>query len=275
VARSRRYGTPLSLVLFDIDRLRAINERYGQPVGDEAIRRVCQVLQAQVRKEDVCGRMGENTFAVLLPGTRHRGAAVFANKVRGDAEAGILVSAGGADVPVRLSAGISSVRGGAAIEDGETLLGAAEAALAEAKRRGGNRVYIDEQVLRSERRVVVIADPDRTLLDLAEDLLSVDDYRVVRAESAATLLAALDNRRPDLLVVDLDLARGQADLFERIGAMFPDARVPIIGLASRPDAEPDRLGRLGLDRFITKPFSVSVLRSVARELIESEPARTV
>jgi CheY-like chemotaxis protein len=85
----------------------------------------------------------------------------------------------------------------------------------------------------------------------------------------------LTSDRPDLLVLDLgmiDPDEGIA-LIETVQHLFPGPRFPIIGLSSDPAAEADRLARLGVDRFITKPFSVSLLRSAARELLDAN--RTV
>ena len=269
-SRSRRYRTPLSLVLFDIDHLKRINDVLGQTSGDSVIHRVSEVLRHQVRREDILGRTGEESFGTVLPGNRYRGAAVFASKVRTHTEE-ILLRHEGSSFQIRVSAGISSYPDNRSIRTAEDLVRATENALAEAKVRGGNRVFIDEAVLRHERRVILVADADRSLLDLAEDLLSMDDYRVLRADSARTVIEALRYRRPDLLVLDLRMADadGGTPLIERIQELFPGSRVPIIGLSSDPSADPERLTHLGVDRFITKPFSLSLLRNVARELLDA------
>jgi DNA-binding response OmpR family regulator len=93
----------------------------------------------------------------------------------------------------------------------------------------------------------------------------------VKAENASTALQTLSSRRPDLLVLDVgivDHGEGVA-LIERVRGLYPSSRFPIIGLSGDVNADPDALARLGVDRFITKPFSVSLLRSAARELLES------
>ncbi len=269
-SRSRRYRTPMSLVLFDIDHLKTINDAFGQTAGDSVIHRVCEVLQHQVRKEDVLARTGEEAFGTILPGNRYRGAAVFASKVRTQTEE-ILLKCEGESFQVRVSAGISSYPDNRSIRSAEDLMKAAENALAEAKSRGGNRVFIDEAVLRHERRVILVADPDRTLLDLAEDLLSLDDYRVLRAETARTAIETLRFRKPDLLVLDLAMAEpdGGRPLLDLLHEILPGSRLPVIGLSRDPSADPDRLALLGVDRLITKPFSLSLLRSVARELLDA------
>jgi two-component system, cell cycle response regulator len=269
-SRARRHRTPISLVFIDIDHLKEINDGHGQAAGDAAIRRVGQIIRTQVRREDVMGRIGEDVFGVVLIGNRYRGAAVMANKIRTEAEDATLQHAG-AEIAIRVSAGISTYPDNRTITSPDDLVRTAEDALAQAKARGGNRVFIDEGVLRQERRVILVADPDADLLDLTEDLLALDDFRVVKASSARTALETLRFRRPDLLVLDLGMLEedGGVPLIERIQHMYPGSRFPIIGLSQDGGVDPDRLQRLGVDRFITKPFSLSLLRSAARELLEA------
>ena len=259
-SRARRYHTSLSLALFDIDRSKEINDRQGQAAGDAVIRQVGELLARQVRREDILGRMGDDVFGIVLPGNKYRGTAILGNKIRTDGE----------ELGIRLSCGISTYPDDRTIKTGEDLVARAENALREAKSRGGNRVFIDEGVLQRERPVVLVVDADAHLLDLAEDLLSLDDFSVVTAETARTALETLRFRRPDLLICDLGLVDedGGVALIERVAESSAGHRFPIIGLLSDPAPDPERLSRLGVDRFITKPFSVSLLRSAARELVE-------
>jgi len=273
-SRSRRYRSPLSLIVLDIDRLRAINRRWDEAVGDRVLREVADLLDKQCRKEDVVGRIGEDSFGFVLPGTRYRGAAVLANKLRTEAEA-LAIEVDGEPVEVRLSAGIGCVPDNATVTAAEELLGNADAALAEAKSRGGNRVHIDAGVIRGEARLVLVADPDPELLELAEAFLAMDDFRVVRAGSATAALEALRFRRPDLIVVDLQMEgeRSDALLLDEILERLAGARVPVVGLSRTPGSGPDGPGRSGVDRLVTKPFSVSLLRHLARELVDEDPDR--
>ena len=269
-SRARRYRTPLSLALLDIDRLKRVNDDLGQAAGDAAIRRVGELIRGQVRREDVLGRMGDDVFGIALPGNRYRGAATLANKIRTEAEEAVVAYAG-VEVAIRLSCGISTYPDNRTIETPDDLVAQAENALREAKARGGNRVFIDEEVLRKERAIVLVVDADAHLLDLAEDLLSLDDFRVVKAGNARNALEALALRRPDLIVLDVGMTdddEGVA-LIEKVQQLFPGTRFPIIGLSGDPAADAERLARLGVDRFITKPFSISLLRSAARELLDA------
>ncbi len=268
-SRARRYRTPVSMVLIDIDHLRAINEKFGHPAGDSSIRAVGDLLCRCVRKEDLVGRYGDECFGVVLPGTHHRGAAVLANKARTDAET-LIIPGHGHELTLKLSAGISSWPGNSQIRELEDLLNQTEAALAEAQKRGGNRIYIDEGVIRSERRLVMVADQDRSLLNLAEDLLSVDDYDLVLAETAKTAMETLRFRVPDLLILDLQMKStdGSQNLMGEIRDLLPEKEFPVLGICSTPEMEHGKLADLGVDRYITKPFSVPLLRSVARELLD-------
>lgn len=269
-SRARRYHTPLSLAVVDIDHLKDVNDTHGLSAGDEVIRRIGQRIRGQMRREDVIGRIGEDVFGIVLTGNRFRGAAVFANKIRTEVEE-FVIDSRDVEIQVTISAGITTFPDNPAIRTAEDMLRVAENALREAKARGGNRVFIDEGVMKKERRLILVADPDADLLDLTEDLLALDDYRVVKASNARTALETLRFRRPDLLVLDLALLEPESGLalVDAIQHLFPGSRFPIIGLSRDPLADPDRLARQGVDRFITKPFSLSLLRSAARELLET------
>ena len=204
-SRARRYRSRLSLLAIDIDGLHVINRRHDASVGDRAIRAVADGLASQCRKEDLVGRTGEDEFAFVLPGTRYRGAAVLANKLRSESEA-LALEVGGQPVDVRISTGISSFPDNSTIASSEDLFNRAHAALAEAKARGGNRVYIDPGLIRRDMHLILIADPDPELLELAEDFLVMDDYRVVRAQTAEAALETFRFRTPDLVIVDLQMS---------------------------------------------------------------------
>lgn len=81
-ARARRAKTCLSLLIFDIDHFKLINDRHGHDVGDEAIRHVAQLLIVNCRGYDVVARLGGEEFAVLLPETPRERALMAAEKFR-------------------------------------------------------------------------------------------------------------------------------------------------------------------------------------------------
>ncbi len=71
-----------SLVIFDIDHFKLVNDTYGHPVGDEVIRRTSSLLRKTARSSDICGRFGGEEFTVLLPNTNQAQASYFAERLR-------------------------------------------------------------------------------------------------------------------------------------------------------------------------------------------------
>jgi diguanylate cyclase (GGDEF)-like protein len=131
LARAARQGSPLSLVIFDVDRLRSITENAGARAGDDVLRRVASTLADQVRLVDTVARIGADEFAVIAPGAL---GGIVARRVR-DAVAQLGPFG---DERVSVSAGVAHFP-----EEASTateLLAAAEAACAEAQRQGAGTV---------------------------------------------------------------------------------------------------------------------------------------
>jgi diguanylate cyclase (GGDEF)-like protein len=80
--RALRYGGPVSLVMFDIDHFKRINDTYGHQIGDSAIREVAATLTELSRDVDICGRYGGEEFVVILPDTTREGAHAFCERLR-------------------------------------------------------------------------------------------------------------------------------------------------------------------------------------------------
>ncbi len=74
ILRCKRYGGAISIAFIDLDKFKALNDRSGHDVGDEALRVVAQTLRAQLRSTDLPARLGGDEFAVMLPGLDARGA---------------------------------------------------------------------------------------------------------------------------------------------------------------------------------------------------------
>lgn len=127
--------TALSVILFDIDHFKAVNDRYGHDVGDEVLKRVASSATACLRHTDLIGRYGGEEFVIILPSTDAEVALQIAERVRARIEA-----AWDARQPkVTVSLGIASTRG----EDaGDVILKRADIALYEAKSAGRNRLRL-------------------------------------------------------------------------------------------------------------------------------------
>jgi diguanylate cyclase (GGDEF)-like protein len=138
IKRARRYHLPLALVAFDIDRFRAINDAYGYPVGDVALRTVAEATLGVLRASDVLVRSGGEEFHIIAPHTSAIDALRMAEKVR--------VAIEHTPIPgcdhLTVSLGVAQL---GEQESGDSLAQRADAALARAKRAGRNCVELAMQ----------------------------------------------------------------------------------------------------------------------------------
>ncbi|HEV2530163.1 GGDEF domain-containing protein [Phenylobacterium sp.] len=127
---AQRYGAPASLVYFDLDGFKAVNDRYGHAAGDAALQAVAERLQANVRESDIVGRMGGDEFAVIL---------VQADQTIAEAKAAALAGAiqrepiafGDWTAPLHISYGVAQISHDL---EPEALVARADAAMYAAKR---------------------------------------------------------------------------------------------------------------------------------------------
>jgi diguanylate cyclase (GGDEF)-like protein len=138
VKRARRYRAPLALLAFDIDRFRAINDTYGHPVGDVALRTVADCVRALLRSSDVLVRSGGEEFHVIAPHTSAIDGLKMAEKIRHAVEQAAIP---GCD-HVTVSLGVAQM---GEQESADSLVQRVEAAMARAKRAGRNCVELAMQ----------------------------------------------------------------------------------------------------------------------------------
>ena len=139
-ARHRRYQSPVSVALFDLDHFKKINDTLGHGAGDMAIRRFGEILRATVRASDLAARYGGEEFAVLFPETGSRPALAVADRVRRALERERFESEGKA-FQVTVSAGVADTHELLENERGQ-LLFRADKALYAAKDEGRNRARL-------------------------------------------------------------------------------------------------------------------------------------
>jgi diguanylate cyclase (GGDEF)-like protein/PAS domain S-box-containing protein len=145
LSRLKRYGGELSLIMFDIDFFKQINDTYGHTTGDIVLQKIAKISRDALREVDIVGRLGGEEFVVLLPQTNRQQALEAAERLRLVLEAGVVKLENGTTVLFTASLGVLTVSLGKdrrsvniSIDD---LLNRVDKALYKAKQSGRNRVY--------------------------------------------------------------------------------------------------------------------------------------
>ena len=142
ISRSKRYGTKLSCILFDLDFFKVVNDMYGYEWGDILLRNIANKLTAMARKEDIVTRYGDEEFLLVLPNTSEENAFLFGERFRREVEKMEFIPAGEEEAhKVTISGGISTYPCMQDVEeDANTVIRYAEHALYNAKHRGKNKI---------------------------------------------------------------------------------------------------------------------------------------
>ncbi|SDT36451.1 diguanylate cyclase (GGDEF) domain-containing protein [Pseudomonas asplenii] len=140
-ARNQRHGNPTSLVMFDIDHFKRVNDTYGHQAGDKVIEQVADLVREHVRDSDVAGRYGGEEFGVVLSDTDKVGAWHFAERLR-NAVAALEVVHEGVGIRFTISLGVADLSRPSVTH--ADLIAWADQALYQSKKAGRNRVTVYE-----------------------------------------------------------------------------------------------------------------------------------
>jgi diguanylate cyclase (GGDEF)-like protein len=138
--RARRTNRPFSLLMFDIDHFKKINDHYGHPVGDQILRALSEQCRANSRSVDVVCRYGGEEFVIFLPETNSEVAQIVAERLRHTVmETSFPTDAGPLKITISIGAAQANER-----DVLKTLIERADSALYAAKRTGRNRVVVSK-----------------------------------------------------------------------------------------------------------------------------------
>jgi diguanylate cyclase (GGDEF)-like protein len=141
---AKRYNTPLTCLMLDIDDFKAVNDKFGHPTGDIILMTLAKVLRQCVRRVDIVGRLGGEEFLVVMPHTSCDIAFPVAERIRQTVEC-LPFKSGTQDISVTVSIGVACYPA-SGIADKSDLLKAADDALYEAKRSGKNRTVVWKRI---------------------------------------------------------------------------------------------------------------------------------
>ncbi len=138
ISRYLRTGQKCSILMLDLDRFKAVNDRYGHPAGDEVLKVIGAIIKDSLREIDIPCRYGGEEFAVILPGASEKSGRIVAERVRANLEKSEIVLDNGARISVTVSiGGASCPENGIGVKETVT---AADQALYAAKQAGRNSV---------------------------------------------------------------------------------------------------------------------------------------
>ena len=143
VKAAERYRSPVCLLLGDVDHFKAINDRFGHPVGDALLKQIAALLTESLREVDRVARYGGEEFAMILPRTDVASGTVLANRIRERIERHVFMVE---ELPIQLTLSLG-VAGYAPVSmrTTEELVDATDRALYKAKANGRNRVEVQEE----------------------------------------------------------------------------------------------------------------------------------
>lgn len=137
VERARRYGSPLSAVILDLDHFKAVNDRYSHQAGDRVLQRVGRLFEEEVRSSDLVGRYRGEEFALVLPETGRDEATELVGRIL-EGLRGLSMEVGGETIGITSSAGVATLSDPE--ESPDELMRRADDALYQAKEAGRDRV---------------------------------------------------------------------------------------------------------------------------------------
>ncbi|MCC5877705.1 MAG: GGDEF domain-containing protein [Candidatus Sumerlaeia bacterium] len=137
--RANRYANHFSVVMFDLDHFKSVNDTYLHQGGDQALRDVADLVRKSVREVDIAGRFGGEEFIVILPYTNLDGAKCWAERLRRNI-ADLRIECEEGTFSVTISAGVACTPGGEDIK-ADHLVALADTALYKAKQNGRNKVF--------------------------------------------------------------------------------------------------------------------------------------
>lgn len=202
-AESQRSGTPLSIMLIDVDHFKSFNDRNGHRAGDEALRVIAATLRDAMRQMDLVARYGGEEFVVLLPGTAIEGAILVAERTRQDL-ADVKFRYDGKEFSLTVSIGIAQL---ATNEHVSRMLQRVDQALYAAKGAGRNRSYWNDG--RNSRPV--------SETSIRESVGSASPTAVgLFPEQARTSSSDVDTSHPLPWNAELDASSGFAEPCDRV-----------------------------------------------------------
>lgn len=255
----KRTGADFSLIMFDLDHFKKINDKYGHPAGDAVLRKLGELLNEMKRETDYVFRYGGEEFALIVTGAKAEEAIRLIERIRTKFNA-FVFKEGDTSFSVKFSAGVASFEG-----DVQKLISSADQALYSAKRTGRNKTVIyhsDSAALKRKLHIIIVDDDKLIRTMLYEKLLQWQSIEIdinIRTFADGPSFLKEDWYRPEEnFIILLDGIMPEMDGLEVLGRLkneYNESNV-IVAMMTARTSESDIKAALwlGADDYIMKPF---------------------
>jgi len=263
IKRYERYGTPFTLAIIDIDFFFFYNHRHGHLHGDLTLKRIADLIKANIRDTDLAARYAGDVFAILLTEASAEDAFKPLDRIRNR-----VTEMDGP--PITISIGIAGYPQDAVNKGG--IIQKANQALEEAKTRGKNCVYFfenKEDIKDESKPIILVVDDDPRNVKLLEALLVQQELTPVKAFNGADALHMLTKTEVDVVLLDIMMPGIDGyEVCRRIKGNQATRMIPVVLVTALDDMDSKIKGiEAGADDFITKPVNKFELLARTKSLI--------
>lgn len=270
----QRYRTPLTICLMGIAEFDRINEIYGFELADEVLVAAGRIINKEVRRADLAGRFGNDTFCIVFPKTPTSSALVCIERIRKMIRRELFSSKPMSNFTVDACFGVAQLS--EQHSGPSSLITSAHQALVNARKLGPGRIELAGPASSKGGPTVLVIDHHSSVLDLCCDVLQENGFIPTAARSGKDARRASASRRFDLYIVDLQLPDFDGKAFIQGLALGADKRPPIVAVTGEKNVDKEELRALGADQVLFKPFSHEEILKVAERLTRARksPAET-
>jgi len=266
VERFKRHGEVFTLALVDIDSFAAYNRSHGHAHGDQALKRMVELIKQSTRQVDLAARYSGDVFAIILIKSEASTAKVAAERIR-DAVVKTF------DNTLTVSVGLASFPGDASNK--MSLIEKAQEALLQAKIRGKNKVHFFEkerQQCDDTKSTILVVDDEPRNVKLLEALLRPLHYEVLKAFDGEEALSIVNKTSVDLVLLDIMMPKMDGyEVCRRLKESEITRLIPIIMVTALHDIEAKVKGiESGADDFLPKPVNKIELQARTKSLINTK-----
>lgn len=264
ISRTKRNHSPLSVIIFDIDRFKMINDFFGHNRGDFILIETARTFVESVRSSDVVGRYGGEEFLIILPDTNESAAFRVADKIRKKIENLHFKDIFG-DLQITISGGVAEFMA----ESSEDLIDRSDKALYAAKNSGRNKVvkfselrkYYSSNNLPILTPKILLIEDDPEICELINYAYRKHNLNISVASSGASGLALWNQNSYDMVLLDVGLPdMSGLEVCDVIKSTTKDTFIPVIFISGMSDdVRVMDAYEAGADDYIFKPLDLNLL----------------